>query len=220
MHRYPADPILIKSRLGGSARMLGLAGFLIVAAVGVFIIFVVAGRLAWTTAALLGALVLVAVLLIIRSVRNRARMLANIGFEFAVTDEGITLFQTGTIPWGIITHVSVIDTSHQLTQSRAGMATGAGFGVYGLNLMVTDAQATRARLGKAVTVGPNDRGIIGVELDSVIGLDAARDAIAQTVAAAGARHIPVATYSSGAESFSRTLEELDKPLPGSGPPSR
>lgn len=228
--RYPADPILIKSRLRGSSRMLAFAIFLIVAAACAAAIFGFLGRLDVFMGVLLGILVLVAALLLVRTVRTRSRMLANVGFEFAVTDEGLTLFQTGTIPWRIITHVSVIDASHQLTQLRAGMATQAGFGVYSLNLMITDAEATRARHGKAVTVGPHDRGIVSVELDSVIGLDVAREAIAQTVAAAGARQIPVATHTSGVESFSFTLDylgevdknldETDKPAAGSGPPSR
>ena len=80
----------------------------------------------WMNGILAALLVLVSALLLVRVRSTRARMTANIGSEFAVTDLGLTLFQTGTIPWAQITNIGIIDTPHQLQQARAGLATGAG----------------------------------------------------------------------------------------------
>lgn len=208
MHRYPADSTLIQSRLRGTNKMAGLAIFLLIMGVAVFAGFTIVGRLTWMNGILAALLVLVSALLLVRVRSTRARMTANIGSEFAVTDLGLTLFQTGTIPWAQITNIGIIDTPHQLQQDRAGLATGAGFGVYAVSIIVSDAAAARTRYGKAITVGPHDMGFVSVDLDSVLGLDAARDAIAQTIAAATAQGIPVKALSSSGESFSFVFDVM------------
>lgn len=205
---YLADTNLIQSRIRGAGRMTGTAVFLGVLGVAALAIFLSMGWLTWVNAILIFVLIAVSIALLIRTQKTKTRLRGDIGKRYAVSDSGIELLSIGVIPWENIVAVLVIDTSHQLTQMRANAATGAGFGVYALTLAINDAKAMRERYGKAVSVGSNDVGVMSVELDSVIGIEAARDALSRTTDAARSKGISVSRATSMLESMSFMLEAM------------
>lgn len=149
-------------------------------------------------------LFLLGTVLLVRASRSAGRVRRAVGDHYGVSDAGVLVPAGVVVPWTSIHRVVVVDSTERLRRAMFRIAATAEESALRVTLVVTDAPRWRAELGRALVLGPHDRGSIDIPLDAYIGADAAVRAVAETTRTAEAHGVPVVVATTSAEVYATT----------------